>query len=212
MKVKVCGMKYPENIVKLAKCQPDLTGLIFYERSKRYVGDVLTHEKLEECRSGHSFVGVFVNASEANVSTIAEEYGLKWVQLHGDESPEMCAQLRASGLNVIKAIGLKSKTDLDVCEHYRGAVDFFLFDTRTEQRGGSGRKFDWEIIMNYDLGVPFFLSGGIGPEDVNALRKFGHEMLYGIDLNSRFEIEPGLKDIELIASFMNKIRQGDGRQ
>lgn len=212
MKIKVCGMKYPDNIEGLAQCHPDLTGLIFYAQSRRFVGDTLTREQLDTCRRGQELVGVFVNESGANVLLRAREYNLNWVQLHGEETPDMCAHLRASGLNVIKAIGVASGADLIGCEKYHGVVDFLLFDTRSEKHGGSGRKFNWEWLMKYDLDTPFLLSGGIGSEDIDALRAFDHEMHYGIDINSRFETEPGRKDIDLVASFINEIRQSDGRQ
>ena len=206
MKIKVCGMKDVENIAALGACNPDLTGLIFYEGSKRYAGQTLTAKDLAIHGKGQQFVGVFVNASKSEVHRRVEEFGLEAVQLHGDESTAYCRQLRDEGLIVIKAIPVSERSDLRKCEKYSGVVDYFLFDTRTEKRGGSGVKFNWELLEGYTEDVPFFLSGGIGPQDVEAVRGLRHEALYGVDVNSGFEVDPGMKDVELVERFIDGIR------
>ncbi len=137
MKIKVCGMKYPENIKSLSSCAHDLTGLIFFDGSRRFVGDELSPTDLECYRPNLEFVGVFVNDSADGIKSVAERYGLNWVQLHGNETPDTCVQLRKTGLTVIKAIPVATKDDLPRCNDFEGSVDYFLFDTRTEKHGGS---------------------------------------------------------------------------
>lgn len=210
MKIKVCGMKYPKNIASLSLCGHDLTGLIFFEGSRRFVGDELSPTDLERYRPSLEFVGVFVNDSADSIKSVTERYGLNWVQLHGDETPDTCIQLRKTGLTVIKALPVATNNDISRCDDYEGSVDYFLFDTRTEKYGGSGVKFNWEVLHAYDRDVPFFLSGGIGPEDVNKVVEIKHPMLYGVDINSMFEMKPGLKDIELLKHFINGVKQYDG--
>ena len=158
-------------------------------------------------------VGVFVDDMPQNIVTRVYNYSLDYVQLHGDESPVMIENLRhtldpdiAPRIKIIKALSIRSEEDVRRWRDYKGLVDLFLFDTPTEGYGGSGEKFDWTALEAYDGDVPFLLSGGIGPADAERIKSFQHPQFVGIDLNSQFETAPGVKDVELLRTFIAKIR------
>jgi phosphoribosylanthranilate isomerase len=150
-------------------------------------------------------VGVFVNNDFDEICDIIGKYSLDMVQLHGNESPEICCKLKDSGIKVIKAFNIGSTFEFKICSEYT-CTDYFLFDRFTSKYGGSGNKFDWNILVNYELDHPFFLSGGIGPDDVYKILEIAHPAFSGIDLNSKFEIMPGLKDVKILKKFINDIR------
>jgi len=203
LKFKVCGMKFAVNIAAVAGLQPDYLGFIFYDKSPRYISDV-SAELIKYIPSEIKTVGVFVNEDLEIVKKKINLYQLKAVQLHGSEAPEYCAELKATfnNLEVIKAFGLDQEFDFSILDPYENEVDFFLFDTKTKAHGGSGKTFDWEILNNYTLDEPYFLSGGIDLEHVDAVLGINDERLYALDINSRFEIEPGVKDVEKIKELL----------
>ncbi|GAA3972145.1 phosphoribosylanthranilate isomerase [Pedobacter ginsengiterrae] len=203
LKFKVCGMKFAANIAAVAGLQPDYLGFIFYDKSPRYISDV-SAELIKYIPSEIKTVGVFVNEDLEIVKKKINLYQLKAVQLHGSEAPEYCAELKATfnNLEVIKAFGLDQEFDFSILDPYENEVDFFLFDTKTKAHGGSGKTFDWEILNNYTLDEPYFLSGGIDLEHVDAVLGINDERLYALDINSRFEIEPGVKDVEKIKELL----------
>jgi len=185
MKLKICGMKYADNIREVAKLSPDFMGFIFYEKSKRFVGkDFIIPEISSEIKR----VGVFVNDSLENISEKVKKHKLDFVQLHGVESADFCKAISAK-IKVIKAFGVDEQFDFSILKQYEPFFEYFLFDTKTELYGGSGQSFDKNILSNYKLSKPYFLSGGIDSANVGALNPFA------IDVNSKFETEPGLKDI-----------------
>jgi phosphoribosylanthranilate isomerase len=204
MQIKICGMKDPQNIKDLVKLPIDLIGLIFYEKSPRYVGD-LDAKIMEIVPPSIQKTGVFVNASIKTILDRVQQYGLQVVQLHGDESPAFCRELKRHGIRVIKAFSIEEADDLARCVFYENVCDYFLFDTKTPQYGGSGKKFDWRILAFYQGETPFFLSGGIGVEEAEAIHQLDFPQLYAVDLNSKFEILPGLKDIGKIQQFVSQI-------
>lgn len=203
--IKVCGNTLADNIAQVAALPIDMLGLIFYRQSKRYVSN-LNAATLRTVKQ--DLVGVFVNDSIENIIEKVGDYGLKYVQLHGDESPEFCALLKTklAQIKVIKAIGIASDTDLSLLDLYSG-IDYFLFDTKTIDYGGSGQKFDWQKLVNYQGNIPFFLSGGICIDDADAIINLNkkNKKLIGIDINSKFEHSPGIKDAALIASFLDQL-------
>jgi len=205
LKLKVCGLKNRDNLSAVAELQPDFIGLIFYPKSPRYAGD-LDPETLAKTAPEIERVGVFVNEDNLVIQDLAEKYGLTTVQLHGDESPEACASLRNSGLKVVKAFGLHSDFDFNSMRPYLPVCDLFLLDTKTASYGGSGEKFGWQILEKYPYRKPYLLSGGIGAEDAEKIKalQLPHPPK-GIDINSRFEIEPGLKNVEMIRGFINQL-------
>jgi phosphoribosylanthranilate isomerase len=206
LKIKICGMREPENILEVSNLKPDLMGFIFYPGSPRYAGETLSPEIVTNLPETIKRVGVFVNADPEKINLIIRKYSLDMVQLHGEETPEICRRLSATGIDVIKAFSLKENSDFRSCNNYIDYTKFFLFDSSTTKYGGSGRKFDWHILEKYDLGHPFFLSGGVAQEDVKDIQKITNSAFYGVDLNSRFEVQPGLKDIEKLKIFISGIR------
>ena len=200
-------MTNPENIREVAALEPNYLGFIFYPKSPRYVVGKLDSESINVVPKNIWRTGVFVNEREKNILDLAEEYGLKALQLHGDESPELCTALCFAGKSVIKAFRIDENFDFSQLVEYLDCVDFFLFDTQTKSYGGSGKKFDWSVLKSYIFRTPFFLSGGIGPDDVEEICKLKHPKLYGLDLNSKFETEPGVKDADALRRFLEEIRK-----
>ncbi len=201
LKVKVCGMRQSDNIKAVEEAGADLIGFILYDRSPRFVSEVPTYLPTKAER-----VGVFVDAGEDYIRDMAYNFSLSFVQLHGNETPELCETLREDGLNIIKALPVKSASDLDATKRYEGCCDYLLFDTKCDTYGGSGVTFDWKILDTYRGETPFLLSGGITPDHVESILAITHPLLYGVDLNSGFEIEPALKDAEKIKEFIDKLK------
>jgi len=199
-------MKYPENIRSIANLQPDFMGFIFYPKSPRYA-EPLDLETLQSLPKSIKKIGVFVNESLENILTIVYKYNLDGVQLHGSENVEICSKLKDTGLLVLKAFPIADAYNFNVTKNYEGACDYFLFDTKTEAYGGSGVKFDWRILNEYKGETPFLLSGGIAADDAEAILEIEHPKFAGIDLNSKFEVKPGLKNVELLKGFMKEIRK-----
>lgn len=205
MKIKVCGMKYPENIQELNNLPIDYMGMIFYQKSPRYI-DYQLWQNVGDIHSRNiKRVGVFVNSTIDFIVKMIDKYKLDLIQLHGNESPNFCSELNKF-IPIIKAFSISEASDFEQTKAYERLRGYFLFDTKTPQYGGSGKKFDWAILDAYDGDTPFFLSGGISAEDVEPIKATKHPLLYGVDLNSKFEIEPGLKDIQLLDQFIKQLR------
>lgn len=224
LKIKVCGMRDADNIRAVAALDIDFLGFIFYPKSPRYaqkaipeaelIADTATtarHDDIEWRKPQR--VGVFVDEMPQTIITHIYNDQLGYVQLHGHEFPEMIDNLKRTvipdirhSLKVIKAFSIAKPDDLLQTKAYEGVADLFLFDTPTESYGGSGKKFDWQMLQAYDGHTPFLLSGGIGPEDTDRIRTFEHPQCIGIDLNSRFETAPGIKDVEALRRFTENLR------
>ncbi len=202
--IKICGMKFPDNIKAVASFNPNFMGFIFYPKSPRFA-EPLDVDTLNSLPPSIKKIGVFVNENLENILTIAYKYKLDGMQLHGTELVEMCAELKKVGYIVIKAFPIAEAYNFKVTKAYEGACDYFLFDTKTDTYGGSGVKFNWGILDQYTGDTPFLLSGGIASDDAKALLKINHSKFAGIDLNSKFEISPGLKDTELLAGFLEQL-------
>ncbi|MDR0938161.1 MAG: phosphoribosylanthranilate isomerase [Mediterranea sp.] len=201
--IKVCGMSEAANIEAVERiADVDLMGFIFYPRSPRHVRGLPEYMPRRARR-----VGVFVDEELSAVREWVARFGLEYAQLHGDESPEYCRALRREGLKVIKAFSIATSYDLSPTQAYASACDLFLFDTKCDGHGGSGRSFDWDVLHAYAGPVPFLLSGGIGPHDTDALKTFAHPRLAGYDLNSRFETAPGVKDAASLRAFLDELKQ-----
>ena len=195
MKLKVCGMKYQDNIEAVAKLQPDFLGFIFHEQSARHFD-----KTIPELPISIKKVGVFVDEKVEFISRQIEKHKLNAIQLHGHESPEMCKLLKSANVEVIKVFSIKNEFDFSILTAYEEVCDYFLFDTKGKLPGGNGYTFDWDVLKDYPSTKPFFLSGGIGLKQIEKLKEFrkseASKYCYAIDVNSRFEIEPGLKNIE----------------
>lgn len=204
MKLKVCGMKYKDNILDVAELQPDYLGFIFYEGSKRYFnGNIPNLPKTIKK------VGVFVNSELNDIINLIHKYDLDVVQLHGNESPEFCRILKDYKVEVIKVFCIEDAFNFSLLNPFENVCDFFLFDTKGKLPGGNGYAFNWNVLENYTSTKPFFLSGGIGLDDAKKLNDFkmnkSSKYCHAIDVNSKFEIEPGNKNIKDIAKFKNEI-------
>ncbi|MEZ4791941.1 MAG: phosphoribosylanthranilate isomerase [Gelidibacter sp.] len=230
VRLKVCGMKYQENISVVAQLQPDYLGFIFYGKSSRFFDGIIP--KLPESIKK---VGVFVNATINEVVEKVATYNLQAVQLHGDESPEFCNELfcqferpekfgreplKNSSLNgslsdvkIIKVFSINDDFNFDELKPYETICDYYLFDTKGKLPGGNGYTFNWETLKKYPSIKPYFLSGGIGLEEIVNIKKFlkteASKYCYSIDVNSKFEIEPGLKDVQKLKEFKNNVTSSD---
>lgn len=204
MKIKICGMRDPENIREVSDLKPDFMGFIFYPPSPRNFS-FLSDNIVSSLPEGIMPVAVTVNIDFDRIMSIADKYGFKGVQLHGEEAPELCRQLKEAGLFVMKAISVRDSESMNDVRKYVGNVDLFVFDTATKSRGGSGKKFNWSLLENYDIPTDFLLSGGIGPEDADRILEFSHPHFAGVDLNSRFEVSPGVKSTSLLSKFLNEL-------
>ena len=205
MELKVCGITTTENIMELIPMNISRLGFIFYHMSKRYVYGKLIEDGLKAIPKHIKKTGVFVNAEIAEIEQIIDQYHLDSIQLHGDESPAFCNHFRGK-VEVIKTISIKVKSSFETAKLYENDCDIFLFDTQSEHYGGTGKTFDWQWLEGYTLDKPFYLSGGISLENFEEIKKINHNKLIGIDVNSKFEIRPGIKDIEKIkqlTSLMN---------
>lgn len=191
MKLKVCGMKFRENIAVIDSLQPDYLGFIFFSGSKRCVAGKLASSDLN---TSAKRAGVFVDQCVEEIEAAVKTYGLHAVQLHGNESPGECRYFKRRGIEVIKAFSIGSEQDFLLTKLYTDCCDLFLFDTKGENAGGNGITFDWKVLEKYESQVPYFLSGGIGPENISEAMKITDARLFGIDINSRAEHSPGLKD------------------
>ncbi|MEG1332703.1 MAG: phosphoribosylanthranilate isomerase [Bacteroides sp.] len=202
--IKVCGMREAENIRAVEALGIDMMGFIFYPKSPRFVDELPCYLPPQAHR-----VGVFVNEEKQTVQTYADRYDLNYIQLHGQESPEYCKSLKASGAKLIKVFSIARSKDLQGIEAYDGICDYVLFDTKCEQYGGSGEQFDWEVLKDYRGITPFLLSGGIHAFSAPALNVFQHPLLAGFDINSRFELRPGLKDVARIKAFLTDLNRNE---
>lgn len=202
--IKICGMKYPENITAIAALQPDYLGFIFYKKSARYFDGMLP-----ELPKTIKKTGVFVDADLETVLDTIKRYDLQAVQLHGSESPEMCVALRNNAaITIIKTFSIDSAFDFSRLSEYETVCDYYLFDTKGRFPGGNGFAFDWKILKQYSSSKPYFLSGGIGPDDSKAILESGLTP-YAIDINSKFETAPGLKDIDLCRQAVITLRNNE---
>ena len=198
VKLKVCGMKYQDNIEQVAALQPDYLGFIFYEKSARHFDS-----QIPKLPKSIKKVGVFVDKDIKDVISLIKTHHLQAVQLHGEETPEYCLKLKSfisNAVEIIKVFSIKNEFNFDNLKPYENVCDYFLFDTKGKLPGGNGYTFDWNVLNNYPSAKPFFLSGGIGLEELENIENFklskASKYCYALDVNSKFETEPGLKNIK----------------
>jgi phosphoribosylanthranilate isomerase len=208
MNIKVCGITQLKQLQELDEMGIEFVGLNFYSGSPRYAAGKISDEDVRDGDFDIRKVGVFVSETLNKVMKTAEEYGLDIVQLHGDETPEYCKRL-SEEIEVIKTFRINDEINIKaLVEKFDDACDYYLFDTggQTETLGGSGKQFDWNILSNAKIEKPFFLAGGIGLQDVVKVKMFDHPDLFAVDINSKFEIEPGVKDLDLVKMFAQVLR------
>ena len=210
MNIKVCGITQFKQLQQLEALNIDFAGLIFYKDSPRYMGDKITGKQIKDADFDIKKVGVFVDPGYSELLDAIDEYGLDIVQLHGNETPEMCEELSAE-VEVIKAFRIPGDKAIDIDEmvaDYDAVCDYYLFDTAgiKESFGGTGQQFDWGILKKAKIEKPFFLSGGIGVDDAAKVKAFTHPDFFAVDVNSRFELSPGLKDMAAILKFLQAFK------
>jgi phosphoribosylanthranilate isomerase len=209
MNIKVCGITELKQLQQLDGLDIDFAGLMFYKESPRYIGDKISKKDLKRADLDLKKVGVFVNPEMIDVLDAIDDYGLDVVQLHGDESPEMCEDLSGE-VEVIKVFRIKDGvTDIDaLVADYDAVCDYYLFDKAVDNSfGGTGKQFDWGILTKAKIEKPFFLSGGIGPDDAPKVKAFKHPDFFGVDINSKFEKEPGVKDMGKVLQFKQAMKK-----
>lgn len=211
MRVKVCGMTQLDQVRKLDELGVDFAGFIFYPKSPRYAARHIVGKELRKSKLRIGKVGVFVNSPYEDMMRTVDEYGLDMVQLHGDENPLQC-ELIANYVNVIKVFRLGEDDPISwIIRPFEDSCDMFLFDTMGVGYGGTGKKFNWDVLKPVTLDKLFFLSGGIEPGDAEKLKVFSQEpvgkRLFSIDINSRFELSSGVKDLDKIAGFLEEIEK-----
>lgn len=213
LKLKICGMKQPENILGVAALKPDYLGFIFYERSPRNFSGEIPYIDPSIKKTG-----VFVDEEIDFVLDKVEKYQFKAIQLHGKESAEYCKKLKLelsqkNLVELIKVFSVKQTFNFDELKAYEGIVDFFLFDTQGKNKGGNGITFNWELLKDYSSSTPFFLSGGIGENELPEIAKLHTyfeksnklKLFYGVDVNSKFEVEAGLKNANALKRFKDNL-------
>ncbi|PSL17916.1 phosphoribosylanthranilate isomerase [Dyadobacter jiangsuensis] len=207
MKIKVCGLRQQDNIEQVVALQPNFLGFIFYEKSPRFVGEELNEEYIRSIPQSIKKVGVFVNTNPGHILNMVKKYDLQYVQLHGNEMPDICRSIRQKGVSVIKAFSIDEKFNFAMLNNYKSFCDLFLFDTKGENPGGNGTAFDWKLLSKYDNEKPFLLSGGIGLDNIEEIITLSQTLpIYGIDVNSKFETEPGVKDIAKLEELFSLVR------
>lgn len=214
-RIKVCGMTLPEQVLALDEIGVDFAGFIFYPKSPRFIGNKISPEKMKQIKGRIAKVGVFVNMGFEELMKTVESYRLDMVQLHGDESPYFCERV-ANYVSVIKAFRLSADDPIDwMARPFHDGSDMFMFDTMGAGYGGTGKKFDWTLLRNAQPDKLYFLSGGIEPGDETSIKQFAAEesgkKLFAVDLNSRFEISPGVKNIDAVRTFVNNIRNNESK-
>ncbi|HEX2919768.1 MAG TPA: phosphoribosylanthranilate isomerase [Bacteroidales bacterium] len=207
LQIKICGLKDPGNIGEIIHLQPDYLGFILYRNSPRYVETKSISGTLEKIPSSIKKVGVLVNEPLSKAIELAERGIFDLLQLHGNEDPQYCIEL-SKHARLIKAFRVSLSLPPDL-EDYMNACDMFLFDTAGPNFGGSGQKFDHSILQDYGSEKKFLLSGGISPSDAHSFQNCIYPKMAGLDINSRFEIRPGFKDINLLKSFIGNIRRNN---
>ncbi len=200
MKIKICGMKYPENILAVSHLLRDYLGFIFYKKSARYFDG-----EIPAIRTSIKKVGVFVNATFDQILTAIKKHNLDLIQLHGNESPEFCHSFRKEKVEIIKVFSVDDDFDFHELEPFEQVCDYFLFDTKGKLHGGNGITFNWQILEKYKSNKPLFLSGGIGIEKIESIKTLNLP-IFAIDINSKFEIEAGLKNTNLLKTFQHKLK------
>jgi phosphoribosylanthranilate isomerase len=211
MRIKVCGMTDLQQMHQLGEMGVEFAGMIFYHKSPRFVLKHLTGVQVKRAKLKVYKVGVFVNAPYDEIINHTENFGLDMVQLHGDETPKFCEKV-SDYISVIKAFRLTDTDNIPwMIKDYTEAADMYMFDTMGAGYGGTGKKFNWQMLHGLNIGKPFFLSGGIEPTDTTAIKEFAKEEvakdLFALDVNSKFEVREGVKNMELVRKFVGELRR-----
>lgn len=199
-------MKFPDNITQVGALEPDFMGFIFYSKSRRFVGDDFLPKSLEKLPETIKKVAVFVNEDVNRILEIQKQFSFDFVQLHGNESVSECEFLKENNIKIIKAFSIDETFNFEVLKAYEIVCDYFLFDTKTPDFGGSGKIFNWKLLENYKLNKPFFLSGGLNLESIEKIKKLNYPQLIGLDFNSQLEDQDLKKNKEKVTEVIRETR------
>ena len=210
MRIKVCGMTQLDQVKTLDDAGVDFAGFIFYPRSPRFVSKHISGPRLKKEKLRLGKVGVFVNTTYEDLMRQVDEYGLDMVQLHGDETPRFCEKV-SNYISVIKVFRMGDNDPIEwIAKPFEDSCDMFLFDTEGAGYGGTGKKFNWELLKNKAINKLFFLSGGIEQEDADKLKDFAKESvakkMFSVDINSKFELSAGVKDLKKVRQFVEVLK------
>ncbi len=200
-------MKFAENISQVGALQPDFLGFIFYSKSKRFVGDDFSRDLIQNLPKSIKKVGVFVNESPEIILEKVKKFDLDIVQLHGNESVSDCQFLKENNIEIMKVFSINENVDFNIMKSYELVCDYFLFDTKTPDFGGSGKMFNWQLLENYTLNKPFFLSGGLNVASIEKIKELNYPMLVGLDFNSQLEDKDFKKNISKVTEVILETRK-----
>lgn len=217
--LKVCGLTKPDQIQELISMNVDFLGFIFYEKSPRYVLNHLSPEEISAF-DHHGKTGVFVNEKMDIILQMVQKAGLNFVQLHGDESNDFIVELRQKlnpAVGIIKVIRIGSnaaENKIKITQTFNfqqttcnlQPITYFLFDTDSKAFGGTGKQFDWNVLNELEIPLPYFLSGGISEDNIGNIEMLKQQP-FALDINSKFETEPGYKNIDRIREFKSLYQQ-----
>lgn len=203
MKLKICGMREPDNILEVGALRPDFMGFIFYDQSPRCVPR--NFRIPPELHDSIKKVGVFVDERFEWIFDIVNKHALDFAQLHGNEPELICEKLKQADMGVIKVFSIDESFDFKTVNSYKSVSDYFLFDAKGKFYGGNASTFDWNLLQRYDQEVPFFLSGGISPSNIHSISQVKGMNLYGVDVNSGVELSPGVKDVDKVKELLENL-------
>ena len=208
--VKICGLSTPDTMMAALDAGADMVGLVFHPKSPRFVSDERATELARLARGRAEIVALIVDFEPDAAARLARSLEPDWLQLHGRETPDaMRAVKAATGVKVMKALGIAGPDDLAAIEPYRGVADLILLDAKPPKDaaypGGHGRPFDWSLLASLDPSFRFMLSGGLDPGNVREAIAIARPA--GVDVSSGVESAPGIKDIGRIGDFIAAARQ-----
>ncbi|MBH8552890.1 phosphoribosylanthranilate isomerase [Nostocaceae cyanobacterium CENA357] len=206
MRVKICGITQPQQSVAIATLGATALGFICVPTSPRYVTTLQIKAAVAQLPENIDKIGVFANSGISEISQIVINSGLTGVQLHGDESPEFCYQLRQSlpQVEILKALRISSLEALEQANSYTEYVDTLLLDAyHPQQLGGTGQTLDWQMLQQFCPSCPWLLAGGLTPD--NVLTALSQVNPNGIDLSSGVELKPGDKDLDKVTLLFQKL-------
>jgi len=206
--IKICGVTTPEAVQAALKGGASHVGFNFFPPSPRYLSFDAAEALANTVPPHVKIVGIFVDPDDALIDGAVRRAGLSAIQLHGKESPERVAQLKArTGLEIWKVISVKTAADLAMGAAYAGSADFLLYDAKTPDGaampGGMGMRFDWTLLAGHRAPLPWGLSGGLDPDNVAEAARLTHAPL--VDVSSGVESAPGVKDVDKIAAFCKAV-------
>ena len=207
---KICGLTTPEAVAAALTGGASHLGFVFFDRSPRNIAPEAAFSLAQGARPRAKIVALLVDPDNRQIAEAVEGLDPDLIQLHGRESPQRAAEVRrATGLPVIKAVGVRDAGDVTSALAYEGAADHLMFDAKppkdADRPGGHGAAFDWTVLEGLKTQRPWFLAGGLDPWNVAEALRLSHAPI--VDVSSGVERGPGLKDAGLIAAFLDAVRR-----